>query len=1295
MAETVLGAWDEPQEDTTTSTLGAWDEPTEDPTAQINGDRSGYPGGPPVDLSAVKEEGDAGFIEPKKPSVIDQWNAEEDFSPASDTGTKLDQLKSRFESSGDRENLDFVLKMKDIYSRPESKGKPMPAGKGVAFVDTPEKKALREATPYLDKLYNDYIAGPNQMEKDYQWFASGPNAYKKSIPENYKPTTSEYTEGPGRADPEGWYKKLVEFADQKDKEAGVSPQFSINPTLSSKRGASSGKRVLNGVEIPRPEDYKAQGELSDFDPTSVFPGTNMPYLNSLMKDSGREIARKVSLVGAAAVDEYFGTNWTKEVDKFIAKPAVAKSSIDRMARDFTKITMTSGPTLKGVTGLVSKIGESRVIATNIAKALGFITTAVVTTAAMNPEDKTLVLGKNSLLGLWDKYDAHDKQNGTLSSEILANTFYQAIENGAGDALFKGIGETVRFANSYIQGVTHPLMNVIGKDNTRRSITLGKQILQKAGITPDKRNLDFIQKSLSEGNEKTFENKASKALGDMGEIAIPDVNVNLPTFRKLADSADQRMAEIKTQLDNSGMNAKEADKLKEEYSWLENMKESFLGADRNAEINNLPGHTVMSGKVVSGLKEGVEKGVEDRGGFGNIEKAGQQIGESGIVDVDPSKSKPLSSINQDVTDLKTNSEEFKNYDLQIKEALKENPQLNAQILQLEKEVSLDGKKSKWDSMDSLLQKIALGVQTINKKSRELYGKFPEGVPIPDQPSFTQAYKEAAGLNVKDGEKGINYLPKSLQDMLTRGADGALEVGEGKLSFDSKFLFTEFRPKLMAEISAEMHSSRPNIEKLNALVALKENLDSTQLKGLAEDTEVGQGAFNIYKEAQDYYGNVVTPLRKGNTEMSKIFDSFDEASNVKPFRDEMSSENPDITVARRASNRFTDVTQTAVLGTSDSKIAAGENILDFLRREEVPNGAAEDFVNVHLADMINPIRDMIEQGKDISGVTARSLLAQSEKNGRLISKEFPEATTQLENWLTKLQNLHGDKNKMKTALQELDLSVKASEDKLKSQAALNFLFSKGDGTYEVTKNPGETLIKFLSDDRNIDKVQNAVDAINQSGNLAAAEGLKGAYTQVIENVFKRVRDGQYEIDEVLANKILDPNSSISKMGDTIFESGKNPKEETQQLEFIRGLVSYAQKYKEGSKTLANQGVQLSSLDNQAKEAFGKGTMWVFGVLNSAATRAKSLGYSGINSMGTLSMDNIKNIFDELHTDPKGMLATINALRNETADKTARNAALDKIASYMFRRTPDVFLGGDRAKDNQTLTPEQKMKIPAGVK
>ena len=332
--------------------------------------------------------------------------------------------------------------------------------------------------------------------KQYDFYASGPNAKNKTIPDDFTPSTDMYS---GVENP--W--KLYEIAAAKAKEHTLL-----------------GKPIVNGKILPTPIDYGAQETMLP----NVL-GANVRAASNVVDnigDSSRELFKNIAVTGAAMIDETFGTKAAEYLDKSIADPPTAGRVTDALVRDGFKITVAAiaGGKLGAKTGQ-ALTGKSSGF---IAQTLAGLGTLIGGVAAQNPDDPTVLTGKKAMVTILQGVPVDE--NGTFSAQHLEKKYNQLVDAVAlGMPVHLGARAGAIITNFANRTMIDPLIAAFSP--AKRTNQMAEDILNKLNKnTPE--GIDEIIQYIKANPKEVF---------SFAQDEIGDVTIKRTTMSALNEGAD--------------------------------------------------------------------------------------------------------------------------------------------------------------------------------------------------------------------------------------------------------------------------------------------------------------------------------------------------------------------------------------------------------------------------------------------------------------------------------------------------------------------------------------------------------------------------------------------------------------------------------------------------------------------------------------------------------------------------------------------------------------------------------------
>jgi len=298
---------------------------------------------------------------------------------------------------------------------------------------------------------------------------------------------------------------------------------------------------------------------------------------------------------------------------------------------------------------------------------------------------------------------------------------------------------------------------------------------------------------------------------------------------------------------------------------------------------------------------------------------------------------------------------------------------------------------------------------------------------------------------------------------------------------------------------------------------------------------------------------------------------------------------------------------------------KQMADVLANPKTGSGSSQHLLDATLADDVtDEVATHIANGGVLSEISADKLSAGLKKRMAQINATNPEMGKELTTLFKRIKDGQID---IKKFGEEAKVARKAQEDADLEIFGNNFKdFFEGGGTGKPYKNTEDALKAFddVLDKGQSSKLKNVVNAVNRSGDESAKRGLRAAYIRKFrERLFDKTKRQKGATKGGLASDrpALKSNETATfAEGDDLYQAGLEIfKDEPQALEFIAGLTKEAS---DASKLATNTGAELAAANKASKagsiQGVGRLITWTLGVLNPAATRAKTITSAAIDAM-----------------------------------------------------------------------------------
>lgn len=1139
-----------------------------------------------------------------------------------------------------------------------------------------------------------------ELAKQYKNFQSGPQAQGQLG--DFKPSTDMYANDP---DPWNTYKRLSSKAD--------------SHTL-------LGAPVINNTVVPAPGQY------------DWFSNTGNKIADNAA-DATRETAKNLLVTGASMIDQSFGTKWAETLDQNIANPPEHNRASDALLKDGIKLTAASIAGAK----LGAKAGEKMTGNVNgiIAQTLAGLGTIIGGVSVQNPDDSTLVTGKNALAPILTGVPKND--DGSFSSQYLQKkldqlqdafiTVYPAAR--VADAGAIGINFIKK---TIINPITKALPGSVGKN--ARETAIATDILHNLGAG-DKEGVDRVINYIKANKEEVFK---------FAEDGIDDAKIARTTMSAVAEGADK--------------------------AGDENLVNAAIQTEKQA--SKMPAYLTKKEQPIQQLKATQEQATESRGGLQSIDQtrkllsdeATNKVNEANTLvsnaenenqlvqdtvrnqsrqtlqdvrqQTDANLSRAQKKVSDDILKVTQDSEnkvkgaeaEVESLGTELKKMYDTDKTFGQTIDQLSKDSGIDiANKFRINETKKILPEIVNGIKTLDDKKDALYNALPEGVPV-DEHSFNSSLIDAHKLGI---------LPSDVQRTLGEFADE-----KGVISnIDFKTMYNDVLPKIKGEIAKTWQLARTTGKldetKLKALDKIADNILVKQMDYISSQPGVGEEAKKAAISARDYYRDVVSPFRnQRGTPISELWmvkdDSWHDHQAV------LDKEGNIIDIGRNYSAGI-EAQNVVENGIKDSKLYSSKQVIDFMNSPDY-KGDRQGLVKVWKGEVAGAIADQIQaNGGDLSKVDMNLVYKTLKDKGVSIKEAFPEETKQIESFAN---NIIGGKLKLEKAKSALQLaqddakeaiknvksegkdylkSVEKSNQTLKSDTknkvredlkfakdygqkltsdAANKAKIKQEEVYNsvlsdfIEKDPnvpngvrplknGFAIFKgLLSKDNNEGKLQDILQKVKDSGNPEAQRGVEAAYFAYLQEGLQRVANPK-NINVTEAKRFLSDNTSRQKYGEMIFSNRSDPKEAElgkETLDTYSKLIDGVLKEREKS-----HGSPLSFQDNvgntekEATSAFGYLTRYLFGVLNPTSTKISSTGKR------VISMSNAdahaKEVREALFSDPDYAIKLFEKIRDDLKGGMSPELKKALVSASLMNAKQETL-----SKTKETLGYDKK--VPEGV-
>ena len=1258
-----------------------------------NNDWSGYEGGPQItqaDLDAVK------------PQPIDK-------TPKS----KIDQLEEQAMSQNDTETLNRLNDIK-LRQNPETSVEKPQSVEDQMMQTVKKYKGNQSDQSEIDKLYKDKIESKKEADKalqrQYDFYASGPNADKAKVPDNFVPSTDMYDD---KSDPWQFYRYLDKSA------TGRTIQ---------------GEPTINNTIVPKPGQYDWFSYASLKGP---FPFAKQ---NSLMSDAAREGTKNIILTGASMIDQTFGTKWAETLDQNIANPPVAAKVHEALIKDAFKLTAASIAGAK----MGSTAGEAIPVWTDrVSKALAGLGSIIGGVAAQNPDDPTMIIGKNATFRIFEGVPVNP--DGTFSQQYLAKKMNQMMDAFATVyPTSKGLevaGKGLTFVKNSLLAPLAAVSPFKGGEIARQK-RAAYDVLQNLGIgdeegiqrlknwmkanKQDVQDLSNITPDLTATLERSPMAAIAEGAHNEGQDVIATSALNIdrqnmsktPGLQNLKSQPRQELERVGQEMIESKGGLESVDKAR---SVLANEAVSKVN-----EANRLVPEAVQNSQVIKS----------------KVDQESRQALSAVKQQTDANLSRAQKKVSDDILKVTQDSEnkvkgaeaEVESLGTELKKIYDTDKTFGQTIDQLSKDSGIDiANKFRINETKKILPEIVNGVKTIEDKKNALYEAIPEGVPA-DLKSFTELYNQAK----KDG-----FISGKVDDII----DGRLEEGD----VDFRTLYKDVLPHISGEISKEYAQQMPNRVKIEALESLANNIRIDQPTFIENNVgTVGEQAAKAATTARDYYKYTVAKYRnmKG-TPISELWRVYDDT-----WHDHLGTIDAEKNIIDLGSNYpVTDKAQNVIeSGVKDSNLGSSKQVIDFMSSPDY-KGDRQGLVKVWKGEVAGAIAEQIQaNGGDLSKVDMNLVYKTLKDKGVSIKEAFPEETKQIESFAN---HIIGGKLKLEKAQSALKLAQddaevviknaqKEGSDYLKSVEKTNksltsevkgkvkedLKFAKDYGKDLISKAKesakskeeevyGTVLSKFvqkdpdvpngvrplrngyaifkdlLGKDNNENLIEDIVKKVKKSGDQKALDGLKSAYlTHIDDELRKGTNPNRANVNKM--KQLLSPNTSWSQYGKIIFDDPKE-QEALNNFELFVDAILTEQQRTHAANIPFNSGTPMS---REAQSAFGFVTRFLFKTLNPVSQKISSTGARVIKYVEP-DADYAKKL-GQMLTDHKFAQQSFDLILNDLKKgmspemREARRAAIllttkDQTLKGIEKATGKIDISGYTKSEKDK---EKDKKVPEGV-
>lgn len=613
-------------------------------------------------------------------------------------------------------------------------------------------------------------------------------------------------------------------------------------------------------------------------------------------------------------------------------------------------------------------------------------------------------------------------------------------------------------------------------------------------------------------------------------------------------------------------------------------------------------------------------------------------------------------------------------------IKDDPEMGARLVNLEKETGLDIYSGPSDSVDKIVAGVRKAYETMKAEKDDLFaaiqggdlnyeavsGMF--GEMSKDQlDAFTQALPprspvlklrdeltprtitvvdeagkpvmkpklDAKGAPLLDAEgKAVmeqEVREETAEEMATRVNTFLAENG-----IDFGMMYREVRPAL-AEAASNLYGSASSAGNYAGAQTRRsiQYIDENLLDWVSEnsDPETAMAA----TAAKDYYEETFAPYWKQGKlgEIATLYDGTVGRTNARMADKGLEMKPVDFKAGTSA--RVQD-------NLTNSQRAYAGHLVDLLSRGEspVPPSEVTDFIlgNATIA-MANSVRR-----DGLSKLDLGAMMQSLGEYASVLRDNFPEEYARLNAFIGKVQAAQKDvATKERLAKEALDNA--AEMEKLVTGTTLKGFFQEVTG--EVTENGYVAFEKMLSKADNMGQVGEIVDIARQSGNPTLIKGLQQAYASTLR---RKLFGGTYESGGSQAIKLgnteklmSEETSSLLAYGDVIFKD--NPVI----MEGLRSVVSVAQGAAIGKRGRAFAGASNTAFSQEASKTMDRLVLAFIGPLTRIGARIRSATGTVI---ATLSPDDAAKLtMDLIMSNPEEFTRIADrALKEPTVSKETQD-------------------------------------------
>lgn len=1124
--------------------------------------------------------------------------------------------------------------------------------------------------------YKNYQGG-NIIQKDGKT-----EVRTEALPQDFEVTTDMYSK---TDNPQRLYNTLQKLSDGVD---------------------ITGKKTYKGRIIPEPTDYSG----------ALPSGPGMSTSSALVADTVRETGKNLLTAVAAGLDEVtqsmgFNTNYIKSVQDGIADPAKAEKVSHALGKEVLRAGTSVALGMKAGKTIGNATDQGRLNTWVLSVAGGM----ALETLTKNPDDGNLVVGDNSLVELNEGFNPEEgktdadkfwrkKGDQALDSALTAGPVSGAMELGV-----KGIGLGVNLYKK-LKSAIAPNEAEIAKEEAEAFMTaIGAKTPQE--IVP---KIEQIQKSLKEEGKVNI---------DFADGTINPVQVQRTSMSAIAEGAEKQGD---SQLANVAM---EQEKL----------------AHKQGNLNTAFDTTKQ--QPIRTLAKTQQEAVDSRGGIPAIEQTKNLLADSAINKIEKAgnrvttaksqaddflrsrQSEAIQGFNQKQTnsemtlgaaeDIFQGSKEEQRIATQgLQELFQKDEAFAKSIQELSQSSGIDvGKKFRAQATDEILPDLVEGVRRIKQKKNDLYTAIPDDSDI-DEQSFIKAWQDASEADA---------IPKEVHKILSDHLGDDIDKME-VLTFGKVYSMLPKINKVIIDL--ESSAKTYDVNKINALKALRDNINVTQMQHLIDvgDAEVAQAA----KDARDYYKyTYIKFARDRDTPIGSLFDAYDNAFDDHLAIGARDSETGKLTQIEDINENYKVKRQArrVVKDGLDYDTGLPEQVVDFVKNEDTGIDSGK-FLGPYKGKVLDAMNKILEEnGGDFSKIKPYDVNKALEDEGVSLTKHFPEDTQKIndfieefktkksqvdtsgeriktsEKYLEKTEGmtdkvlskaekekqdiLDSSKKTAKDAVKKAEKSAESEEQKIWKSALGKFIEKSPDGSGKpvATGNGYDSFKKLLTKPGNENKIKYIADEIKKSGDKNAQKGFEGAMFELINESL--ISDANsFKVKGAQVSKFLSDSKSLKDYGKIIFGNSTNPEEAANGVSTFESLLKLVdvvnkEQLKNVSTTSA-LGQEKDQTVAEAKKAANYLISVIWGRFNSTSLRLSSTAGRYLDTLNPQARR--QAVISEMYNNPDRYHEVLEVLKEGM--KSPPNSELRRALSLTG------VLMGKNAVSGEDKREEVKKRIPAGV-